>query len=53
MTEDNELSNQQLYEQALAAIKKLYADQRVDAQSTLIALQSLREEIEVMMDALI
>ncbi len=44
--------HEKLYEQAKAAIDKLFADTSVDTDETVISLKDLRGHIQVLLDAL-
>jgi hypothetical protein len=44
--------HEKLYEQAKAAIDKLFADTSVDSEDTRLSLKDLRGHIQVLLDAL-
>jgi len=46
------MSNDELYEEALKAINKLFADMSVSSETAISNLEGLRDEIDMMIDSL-
>jgi len=46
------MSNDELYDAAMKAINDLFADQSVDRETARTNLQSLRDELDIMIDGL-
>jgi REP element-mobilizing transposase RayT len=46
------MNNKQLYENALEAIRKLFADTSVDKDTAIENLEGLKDEIEILIESL-
>ena len=46
------MNNEELYKNALSAINKLFSDTSVSKEETIDSLESLREEIDVLLGSL-
>ena len=46
------MSNKELYDAAIEAIKKLWEDMSVDVQTTIENLETLKSEIDVLIESL-